>query len=213
MKCALIVTAAGTSSRFGSPKLLHTIEGKTVLRLSLESFISQSFDYIAVTSSIEMMTEYKRIIDSVSLSAPIHLLEGASTRFESVKKALSSLPKDIESVWIHDAARPFLSQALIQRLSDASFQHDSVIPGLPETDTVKLVTKNRVEKTLDRSRVYRIQTPQVFKKHVVDRLLKHTFKNPEVVTDESLAVEVLGLSIFVVDGDEKNRKITFLEDG
>ncbi len=212
MKRALIVTAAGSSTRFGSPKLLRKIEGKTVLQLSLEAFSDEEFDYIVVTSSKDLMTDYIRIIKGTSLSSSIYILEGGDTRFESVKKALKSLDQDIESVWIHDGARPFLSQALIQRLKTASMKHDSVIPGIQETDTIKLVTKNLVEKTLDRSQIYRIQTPQVFNRHIVDRLLDEPFKNPERITDESLGVESLGLPIYVVEGDKKNIKITFLDD-
>jgi 2-C-methyl-D-erythritol 4-phosphate cytidylyltransferase len=212
MKRALIVTAAGNSTRFGAPKLLSKIDGRTVLHMSLEAFKDQLFDHIVLTSSKALINDYTAIVGSVSLSAEINIIEGGDTRFDSVKKAVTTIPSDIDYIWVHDAARPFLTTELIERLQAASLEHDSIIPGVPETDTVKLVEQNKVLKTLDRSSVYRIQTPQVFRKSILDRVFSTEYEDPGKITDEAFAVETLGFAVHVVKGNVLNRKITFSED-
>jgi 2-C-methyl-D-erythritol 4-phosphate cytidylyltransferase len=133
------------------------------------------------------------------------VVAGGSTRSESVRAGLGSIPADAEVVVVHDAARPLASVALFAAVLDAVVAGaDGAIPGLPLTDTVKQVDSDVVVATLDRSTLVTVQTPQAFRATA----LRAAHGNGADATDDAALLERAGCRVVVVDGEATNLKIT-----
>ena len=115
-------------------------------------------------------------------------------------------------VLIHDGSRCLVSPALIRRVVEASPRTDCVIPALPVSDTVKVVEEDRVVKTLDRSELYAVQTPQAFRLSMLRRIYEHHAGVLDVATDDASLVELEGGVVRVVKGEKTNLKLTSPED-
>jgi 2-C-methyl-D-erythritol 4-phosphate cytidylyltransferase len=134
---------------------------------------------------------------------------GGETRQESVARGLERVGA-ASRVIVHDAARPFLTSSLLQRVLDELEGHDGAIVAEPVEETLKAVDDDRVVKTIDRSRLWRAQTPQAF---VTTALRRAHERSPDVAaTDDAQLIELAGGSVAVVRGDRRNMKITFEED-
>jgi len=212
MTIGLILTAAGSGSRFLSdkPKLLETIQGLTILEHSLLAFKTiKSISSCVVTCPKEYLDEYDSLLKKHSFPFPVTCIFGDSTRGGSVKKAFETLEKT-DVVLIHDAARPCVTTSLIERVIESLNINKVVIPGLPVTDTIKRLEHNVVTETVDRSRLVSVQTPQGFHRDTLDTL----YFNAAVleITDESILAENEGVSVLIVDGEKRNIKLTYPED-
>lgn len=135
------------------------------------------------------------------------VVEGGEERKQSVLNGVRATNESSELVLVHDAARPYLSHSLIDRVIKATREFGAAIPGIQITDTVKRGS-DRVEETVDRKNLWRIQTPQAAKRNQLIEALEKS----DSVTDESSALVALGLSVKIVTGDERNIKITVFED-
>ena len=134
---------------------------------------------------------------------------GGDTRSASVRAGLAAVPEDVSIVCVHDAARPFASPALYRRVIDAVVGGaDGAIPGVPVTDTIKVVHDGEVVSTPDRSTLVAVQTPQAFRAEV----LRRAHERGDASTDDAALVEALGGRVVVVAGAVHNRKITHPED-
>lgn len=147
----------------------------------------------------------------------VTLVEGGAERADSVFKGLLSLSKDIDYVLIHDGARPFVTKKIILGILKELKEHPAVICGLKCPDTLKLVKKGVVKKTLSREDVYLTQTPQGFKRKIIveayREFRKRRFTPPKVgLTDDAQMLEVIGKKVKVISGDSLNFKITYPED-
>lgn len=208
----LIITAAGNSSRFEhhTSKQFFLLDKKPVILKTINCFSHLNcVSELIITMRASDISALSKLMAKENLSFPYKIIEGGETRKISVENAFKAL-RPVDKVMIHDGARPFLSATLLDRIIKASEIHEAVIPGIPEVDTVKLVRNQMVEKTLNRDHVYRIQTPQCFSY----RSLKEAYAkiDDELVTDEALLMETLNKPIYVIQGDEKNRKITTIND-
>ena len=147
----------------------------------------------------------------------IVLVEGGEKRADSVFKGLLALSEDIDSVLIHDGARPFVTGKLILNILKELQKYPAVTCGLKCPDTLKLTKQGVIKKTLDRDGVYFVQTPQGFKKKVILNAYKR-LKSKEFVlrgaefTDDAQILEVMGKPVRIVAGDILNFKITYPED-
>src|SRR3954469_21651801 len=158
-KFAVILPAAGLSTRFGGPrsKLAEQIEGKSVLDRSIEAF--------AQRDDVETVLIATRDV-SVTLDKVI-CCQGGTSRAQSVQNALAIVPNDVEWVAVHDAARPLVSQALIDRTFAAAIEHGAAVPAMPVALTIKQAVgplPARVERTVPRDRLWAMQTPQVMRR-------------------------------------------------
>lgn len=213
MTIGLVITAAGKSTRFGSrSKLLSPLYNTPILVHTIRRFYGlPNLKLCVITASEEDIEAYKKIIKELADAPwPILCISGGATRKESVEMGVNHL-EGCEKAMIHDAARPNISIAFLNRLIDAGEQYDAVIPGLPVTDTIKRISdQNEVVDTLPREKLVRVQTPQLFQKTLLLKAYRKKLKKE--CTDEAMIMEANGYPVKVVEGEESNIKITFPED-
>ena len=209
MVFASIVVAAGTGSRAGGGKQWRTLGGKPVLRWSVESLAKAGCEDIVVVIPAGSESETE-----VALSGLTHwrTVSGGAERADSVRAGLSALAGAPDSpVLIHDAARPFVTRPVIERLLAALATADGAIPALPVADTLKRAENGRISETVDRNDLFRAQTPQAFR---ADRLIAAYAAWPagKTPTDDAAVVEADGGTIVLVEGDPRLMKLTYPED-
>lgn len=198
-KSAAIMVSAGSGVRFGGLKQLEILGGSRVVDLAL-STARKCVDYVVC---VKLPGADFGEIDADAV------VDGGRTRADSVRAGLAAIPKAVEWILVHDAARPLASAALYERvLGRLEEGVPAVIPVLGISDTVKEVVGNKVVDTVDRSRLFRVQTPQGFQRSVLE--LAH--QTGLDATDDSQLVERLGLPVEAIPGDEENFKITTRSD-
>lgn len=207
MTFSLIITAGGTSSRFGNTnKLLEKIDSKTVIEHSVGPFLSfKEISEIIIPANISIIEELKEIFKDTN----IQIIEGGETRQESVYKALQMVTGDF--VIIHDGARPLITREIIQNVIDSVKKYSAVSVMTKTTDTIKEVDETgKIIRTIDRSKLYNTQTPQAFKRDLI--LRAHAELKNQNYTDDASMLEKLGLSVYITEGSYKNIKITSKSD-
>ena len=203
----VLIVAAGRGSRFGgaAPKQYVDLAGKPVLRYSLETFLRHPrIDAVRVVIHANDRAFYDDVAKGLS---PLEPVTGGATRQESVLRGLQSLRQASPgTVLIHDAARPLVDHALIDRMIDALVDKPGAIPVLPVADTVKRGSDGVVQETLDRTTLWRAQTPQAFR--FADILAAHDAASGRELTDDAAVAEAAGLAVALVAGAEENFKVT-----
>ena len=191
-----IVVAAGSGTRFGSPKQFSLINERRIVDWAVETSRISSDGVVVV-----LPTEQAQREGGVA---------GGATRSASVRCGLAAVPSDATIICVHDAARPFASEFLFDEVIDAVCAGaDGAVPGLPVVDTIKFINStNVVTSTPDRRQLVAVQTPQAFRA----KQLRQAHENNPEGTDDSTLVEVQGGKIVVITGDPLNRKITTPED-
>ncbi|MGB9808333.1 MAG: 2-C-methyl-D-erythritol 4-phosphate cytidylyltransferase [Thermosulfidibacteraceae bacterium] len=207
LKFDVIIPSAGIGRRFGEKKQWFNIRGKPILIWTLEKFLNNPLVdgiYIGVHKD-DYNYAFSLLGEHVLPEKSIVVYIGGKERKDTVYNGL--LLTEREVVMIHDAVRPFLKETLINRLVDNFYDCDGVIPAIPINDTIKEVVSGFISKTLKRESVYKIQTPQLFKKDVLLEGYKFVSDNGYYPDDASIA-ELVGAKIKVVEGDPLNIKIT-----
>ncbi len=212
MTTAALIVAAGRGTRagFALPKQYQALGGSTILRRTAQQFTHHpGIEYVQVVIHPDDAEKYRELIDGLTLAEPV---PGGATRQKSVLNGLEAIGRQpgIDRVLIHDAARPFVSNALVSRVIEGLEQAPGVIPVLPISDTVKRIEGPNVGGTVDRSNLVRAQTPQGFR--LADILNAHRAVDGENLTDDAAVAERAGLSVLTVPGDERNFKITTADD-
>ncbi|MBQ8459988.1 2-C-methyl-D-erythritol 4-phosphate cytidylyltransferase [bacterium] len=206
MKYSLIITAGGTSSRYGNTnKLLEKINGKEVIKYTVDAFLNEVDEIVisANESIINILTDYFKDFDKIKI------IKGGKTRQESVYNGLQIANCDY--VLIHDGARPILTKEIIKNVK-TSVQEKKAVSVMTKTiDTIKEVSPDgKIIKTLDRSKLYNTQTPQAFEFNLIKTV--HEKLSGQNFTDDAGMVEALGYDVYIVDGDYRNIKITTKSD-
>lgn len=220
--CAIIL-AAGKGTRLldttkGIPKQFYEYEGIPLYTQSLITFRKIPFISSIVIVLPEMVDpqEIRNITHySHEYGIPCYTVTGGETRGESVHNALRSMRNKCDVVIIHDSARPFFSATLVTSLCTYMEQDTSivgVIPVIPVKDTIKVVDKSHIVKTLKRDSLVQVQTPQCFR---YEEYMSAINKNVEYIpqaTDDASLLEIAGYTIHTIKGEENNIKITTQED-
>src|SRR5438270_2322907 len=208
--CALIV-AAGRGTRFGGdlPKQYLPLGGATVLRHAVNAFAAHPrIDGVLVAIRPEDRELFDRALAGIAVLPPV---PGGPERQDSVRLGLEALAeRKPERVLIHDGARPFPTPELIDRVIDGLDRAPAAIPALPLGDTIKRVEDGRILETIDRSQLWRAQTPQGF--HFDAILAAHRQMAGRVLTDDAAVAEAAGIAPLIVAGSEENLKVTTAED-
>ena len=204
---ALIIVAAGNSQRFGSDKQQALIHDIPVLIHTCRALHLGFKTMIVVTHSVDQTSQQ---LSHYGIIATCVI--GGDTRAHSVWNGLCALEASkYTRVWIHDGARPVVSNVLCGRLDRGLGTADGCIPTLPITDTIKRVISNNHLETVDRRPLVRAQTPQVFQLSRLKQAFAHS-PNWEAFTDDASLVEAMGGTIACVSGCPNNIKITIPED-
>ena len=235
-KIAVIIAAAGSGNRMGSgiPKQYMKIWGKPVLTRAVEAFTANAFTdsiYVVVNQNyMEFCRKEYCCIRPDGGHAPKHggpdkvpdakpgfgkvkqIVCGGSERQDSVYAALSVIPDDVDIVLVHDGARPFVTNETIDALIESAMKYGAAAVAVPVKDTVKSAEDGIFTETLDRSRLYSIQTPQGFGRGLLLTAYRKAFDENIYGTDDAVLVEKMGEKVYLVKGDYNNIKITTKED-
>src|SRR5581483_8393434 len=210
-----VVVAAGRGTRSGLdyPKQYKMMGSRPMVHASLRAFAEHpAVDVVVPVIHPDDGARFAAAAAGLRLAAPVF---GAATRQGSVRAGLAALEREAPTiVLVHDAARPFTSQALIERAIAAAAKSGAAIPALPVTDTVKLVDREgHVEATLDRSALRTVQTPQAFNyAALMDAHQRAAQAGREDFSDDAALIEWAGLRVTVFDGEQGNIKMTTPED-
>lgn len=213
---SVIIPAAGSGSRLGSeiPKPFLKIGDRTILEHTLDRFDKPELvREILVPVSKNWLQKAAVLVKTGHFSVPVRFIEGGSERMYSIRNALSLLDVNSTYVAIHDAVRPFLSDELLFRLVDTVREIGAVIPGIPVTDTIKMVdTYHIVTETPDRTNLFAVQTPQCFRIDWIKKAYEIASISGKFGTDDAALCELAGFQVHVIVGDRDNFKITWTED-
>jgi 2-C-methyl-D-erythritol 4-phosphate cytidylyltransferase len=193
-----VVVAGGSGQRFGQMKQFALLAERPVVEWAVAACRPSAGGVVLVLP--------RDAAADVAHGADV-VVEGGATRAESVRLGLAAVPYDAEVIVIHDAARPLASDALFRAVIAAvsSGEAGGAIPGVPVSDTIKVVDgTHTVTRTLDRSSLVAVQTPQAFGA----ALLRRAHAQGGEATDDAALVEALGATVRVVPGDPRNLKIT-----
>ena len=206
--CGAVIVAAGTASRMGGiDKIMEPLNGEPLVMHSVRTF--QDCDAI---KEIVVVTRQDLVLPIMSLCAGIDkvkaVVAGGSSRPESVSAGLNALSDKVRLAAIHDGARPLITWQVIDRVVRAANSYGAAAPGIPVKDTIKVVAGGVVRETPDRKTLCAIQTPQVFDIALLRGALKKAKDDGAEITDDCSAVERMGMSVKIVEGDERNLKVT-----
>lgn len=207
--CSAVLLAAGASRRLGFDKILSPLAGKPVLLYALEA-LGQSVGItdIVLVSREDTAEAVSRLAAGAGLRKPWKVVAGGKERQDSVWNGIrESGPSDF--VLIHDAARPLLDVSMVETLLAAARESGAVICGRPATDTLKVADgEGRIESTVDRTKFWQVETPQVFRRELIERAYREVQEQGIAITDDASAVERLGEPVKIVTAGSFNLKIT-----
>ena len=206
-----VIAAGGSSSRMnGTDKLFSVIGGMPVIARACLAFqANDNVSEIVVVTKEDSIAAVRDILDGCNVTKLKAVVAGGETRSLSVKNGVKAL-SECEFIAIHDAARPFVSQKLINDCAAAAYESGAAVPVIPSADTLKSVSRGVVAGTVDRSVVFRVQTPQIFRR---DIYLASLEKNGDrAFTDDCAILENAGFKVAVCEGANENVKITTRSD-
>jgi 2-C-methyl-D-erythritol 4-phosphate cytidylyltransferase len=212
VRTAAVVPAAGRGERLGpgSPKALRTLGGVPILLHAVRALArARRVELVVVAAPADELPGVRHLLRDGVSGAEVVVVAGGETRQESVRRALAALPDDIGVVLVHDAARPLVPPELVDAVAArVAAGAAAVVPGLPVADTVKRVAgaDGVVTETLDRSVLRAIQTPQGFRRDVLEAA--HAAAGDLDATDDAGLVERAGDEVVVVPGAEEAFKVT-----
>lgn len=211
-----IIVAAGKGARMGgnADKLFLKINGREVIAHTWETFErSAGIGEIILVVREGMQPTFEDLAKQNNFKKPFRLVAGGSERQESVWNGLEALSKNAEIVAIQDAARPCTSETLIAATIEAARLRGAAVAAQPVTDTIKESGDgNLIERNLDRSRLWAVQTPQTFRVDVIRRALFEVRRRGLQITDDTAACELIGQRVKLVVSSEPNPKLTRPED-
>jgi 2-C-methyl-D-erythritol 4-phosphate cytidylyltransferase / 2-C-methyl-D-erythritol 2,4-cyclodiphosphate synthase len=210
MKAAAIIVAGGSGTRMGQPKQFLPLGGKTVVETSLDAFLAVSeVETIVLVLSPENVSAHGPRL----ASERVIVVECGETRMGSVRNGFAKVPEDADIVAVHDGARPLITPAIIRAVLDEAVDSGAAVAAVQAKDTLKKVANKQlyVSQTPQRSLFWHAQTPQCYRRELLDDALTR-FADAADATDESQLVEKLGHKVRVVPSSYENFKITTPED-
>lgn len=207
-----LVPAAGRGERFGSetPKQFLEVAGRPILSWTVERLLAAGVNTLTIAVPADQIDRARALIDDPR----VLFVAGAGNRQGSVQVCLAACPADPdELVLVHDGARPAVAAADVAACIAVASQHDGAVLGRSVSDTLKLVTAGEIQSTVDRSFLFRAETPQVFSRELLERALTEGEAAGFVGTDEASAVERLaGVRLAAVEARHPNPKLTTPSD-
>lgn len=214
-KVTAIIVCGGSSSRMkGVDKMFALVSGIPVaVRSALKFQNSPLIDGIVIVTREEKILELQHLCKEYNLTKVTDIVAGGKCRQESVINGLNTVSDDSLYVLVHDGARPFVTEACIERVLDGAKKYSAVTCSVPLKDTVKQTKKDgMVIATPDRNSLCAVQTPQGFRTEIYKQCAEAVSDRLEDFTDDCSIVEANGYPVYAVDGDYNNIKITTSED-
>lgn len=217
-KNAAIILAGGKGKRMHTkvPKQYLELQGYPVLYYTIKAFEDSFIDeIILVAGKDELQYCKEQIVEKYNFQKVKKIVSGGKERYHSVYEGLKALTSDTDIVYIHDGARPFVEQEVLERVKREMETSDACVVGMPVKDTIKIVNaQNYIKETPDRNFVWQIQTPQVFTCALIEEAYMKLMRTEQKgITDDAMVVEkMLNRPIKLVQGSYKNIKITTPED-
>ncbi|MFP4240409.1 MAG: 2-C-methyl-D-erythritol 4-phosphate cytidylyltransferase [Chitinispirillaceae bacterium] len=213
-KIDAVIVGAGSGTRLGHsiPKAFVPLSGKPILFYSLDTFCSHpAISDIILVVSASMMSETEHFLNqNTKFKSKIKVVEGGDERWKSVRNGVEH--SDAEWVAIHDAARPFVTNRVIDSVLEKRNEYDCVITGTPEVDTIRTYEGSRTGETVDRSILLRVGTPQLFRRERLQLSFQKASQMNPPPTDEATLMEMEGVCVGFSWGDPLNFKITTSSD-
>ncbi len=218
-KCTGLVVAAGSGRRMGASvkKQYMELGGKPVLYFSLKAFQNSGIidEIVLVVGEDELSYVQKEVVDKYGFTKVSAIIPGGEERYDSVWQGLRAIPQEEGYVFIHDGARPFVTEEIIRRGYDAVSQYKACAAGMPSKDSVKLADEEDfVISSPDRDHVWLMQTPQVFEISLIREAYEKFMGQAEkTATDDAMVAEqMLAVPVKLFEGSYENMKLTLPED-
>ena len=208
---SVVVVAAGSARRMrGIDKILAPVCGVPVLARTLAVFQNnQNISEIVVVTREDLLEDVRNLCKAYTLDKVSSVVAGGAERVDSVCAGLHAVRKDAQLIAIHDGARPFLSQSVLNEVLYQAARTGAAAPAVAVNDTVKQIDSDmQVKQTVDRSALRAVQTPQVFQADLIRAAIKKACLDGVAVTDDCSAVERLGMTVVLTQGDTENIKVT-----
>jgi 2-C-methyl-D-erythritol 4-phosphate cytidylyltransferase len=218
MKAAAIIPAAGSGERMGSTvkKPYITLQGMPLLAHTLRVFddVPAIAQLIVTVSPGDEDYCRQQVVKCCGIKKTVSVIAGGDRRQDSVRNGLAAVLETVDLVMIHDGARPFVTVQMIHDALEATMRKRATTMAVPVKDTVTMVAKDTgvIERTLERDRLYLIQTPQTFERGLICEAHRRAFAEGFAGTDDASLVERLGVPVSVIRGAYDNIKITTRED-
>ncbi len=210
MPCTVILVAAGSSRRMGFDKLAAPLEGVPVLARTIAAFME-----CAEISEIILVTPLERmeLLDETTFTKPVIRIDGGAERHLSVAAGLAAATQGTELIAIHDAARPFVSQTDLRAVIEAAQEYGAASLARRVTETLKRADESDFTATaVPRENLWFIETPQVFRADLIRTAYHYVLENQLPVTDETSALEAIGVKTKLISSISPNPKITIPAD-
>ena len=206
--CGAVIVAGGSASRMGGiDKVMAELCGCPMIVHAVRAFDAcDAICEIVIVTRPDLVEPIQALCGEFSKVRAV--VVGGSSRQESVENGLTALSKGTKMAAIHDGARPLITQEVIDRTVRAAHLYGAAAPVIPVKDTIKTVAAGLVADTPDRASLRAVQTPQVFDRDLLEVALQKAKEDGAAVTDDCSAVERLGMRIKIVEGEERNIKVT-----
>ncbi|MBP3673690.1 MAG: 2-C-methyl-D-erythritol 4-phosphate cytidylyltransferase [Oscillospiraceae bacterium] len=206
--CGAVIVAAGNASRMGGiDKVMAELGGEPMIARTVRTFQNcDAIKEIVIVTRPDLIVPIKNLCMKYEKVKAV--VAGGASRQESVGLGMNALSGKVKLVAIQDGARPLITNAVIDRTVRAAHSYGAAAPAVPVKDTIKVVKGGVVINTPDRATLQAVQTPQVFDFDLLRGALKKAERDGAAVTDDCSAVELMGMSVKIVEGDERNIKVT-----
>ena len=206
--CGAVIVAAGSASRMGGiDKVMAPLGGEPMILRTVRAFEDcEAVKEIVIVTRQDLMGPIAELCSGFTKIRSV--VQGGSSRQESVKLGLLALSKEVRLAAVHDGARPLVSGELIDKVIRAAHSYGAAAPAIPMKDTIKVFEGGFIAATPDRSTLRAVQTPQVMDRDLLLGALEKAEQEGIALTDDCSAVEHIGMRVRLVEGEERNLKVT-----
>lgn len=206
--CGAVIVAAGSASRMGGiDKVMAPLGGEPMILRTVRAFEDcETVKEIVIVTRKDLMGPIAELCSGFTKIRSV--VQGGSSRQESVKLGLLAFSKEVRLAAVHDGARPLVSGELIDKVIRAAHSYGAAAPAIPVKDTIKIFEGGFIAATPDRSTLRAVQTPQVMDRDLLLGALEKAEQEGTALTDDCSAVEHIGMRVRLVEGEERNLKVT-----
>ena len=215
MYVSAVISAGGAGRRMGGdiPKQFIDVAGKPLLLHTLQKFEDhKSIDEIVVVSPYEYIDTTGEMIKKQGIKKVSKIVPGGAERMDSVAAGLNAVSDNADIILIHDGVRPLVAESDIEAVIEKANETGAAILALPVRDTIKRVEQGAIVNTLNRSILWRAQTPQAFRAEIIKNAYKEAISKGFKATDDAQVVEMTGICVSVIKGAGPNLKVTDKND-